>query len=709
MDFVTKILRTVFFDIDRIIFSLIDDIYLLLLKLARTTIFNDYTIQQFAKRVYALVGIFMLFKVTISIVNYILNPDDFSDKEKGFGSIVKNIILSLVLMVLVPYIFSEAYELQSIILEENTIMNLVFGTSGDDERYVNTANSTYADSAGKKIQFTILYTFAQPNYDDFMGDDQYDLIDCRNTYKVCDNNTDIGCSAVGEYKRRLKLHSTTEASGYILELNPACFGVYNSETDEYEQGTTDEDEGILYKLFKDSGYSTAYENYAHGVSQKSFSLFWKKDVILARENNGGNRYLIHYRFLFSTVVGAATAYILFLFCIDIAMRSVKLGFLQMIAPIPIISLCDPKSSKDGMFKKWSSTCFKTYIDLFIRLFSLYFGIYVITIIGEFYDVTTMEPVDDWIVQIFMIIGVLMFAKKLPDFLKDALGFDGGTFKDFKLNPLRRLENDMLGGKVLKKPADLLDKVPGAPLRAVGTFNKKLVGGVDAVKNGNSFKTGFSRVHGETYNSIRKTLDEWMPDSAEARKNREKGEKSQEQRKIRENIGNPAATEINDAMDRLASTIHSAVLGRNYRDADEWKKTDYSSYAKAKMAEDIKQFENAEYRASYEALAKAKLALTEKQQEASDLTSKYQAVLNGQTIVVNGTSYSQTNAAELKKLLDGANASASSAQGKVDNAKAMHEDVKLKYGADAEKEKAIDEWTKSHDWTAGTGGHGGSWS
>lgn len=435
MEFIIKTLRTLFFSLDKVIYGLIDDVYGLLLQLTRTSVFSQETIHQFAERIYALVGIFMLFKVTISLVNYVLNPDDFTDKEKGLGSIVKHVILSLVMIVLVPYIFNEAFELQSIILEENTIMNLVFGSPSSRE--LNISNSSYAESAGQKIQFTIMYAFTQPNYDDFFNDAEYDLADCKHTYvEDTDGNYTFRKTPVFD-------NVASEDSNFIYALNESCWGVYDPNTDTYVE---DGENGQLLGAFKsiDSG-DVVYQNYAQGVAQQSFNMFFRQDVILAKEADG-SRYFVDYKMGISTAVGVGTLYLLLMFCIDIAVRSVKLGFLQMIAPIPILSYCDPKSGKDGMFKKWTSMCVKTYLDLFIRLFALYFGIYVITLIGKFRDVSTGEVVSGWLVSIFMIVGILIFVKKLPDILKESLGLDGGTFKDFKLNPLKRLENDMLGAK-----------------------------------------------------------------------------------------------------------------------------------------------------------------------------------------------------------------------------------------------------------------------
>ncbi len=459
MDFIIKTFRILFFMLDEVIYGLIDDFYALLLQLCRTSIFTQDVISEFAKRVYALVGIFMLFKVTLSIITYILNPDDFSDKEKGFTSIIKHVILSLVLVVITPYIFSEAYDLQTIILEDNTIMNVVFGTPAE----AHMPNTSYVESAGNKIQFTIMYAFAQPNIDDFYTDSNTNLASCATTYKK-DSNGNYEFRALPKYD--IEVASACEAgkSCFIYELNPDCFGSYNADNDTYENGP-------LYNAFnkyesEDSiSGSTVYQNYAQGVAQQSFNMFFRKDIILATvDTDGTKRYIIDYKFGISTAVGIGVLYLLLLFCIDIAVRSVKLGFLQMIAPIPIISYCDPKSKKDGMFSKWLKMCTSTYLELFFRLFALYFGIYVISLIGTFKDVITNQKVDGFFVSVFMIIGILIFVKQLPKILEDSLGIKGSG--KFQLNPFKKLEDEALFGKNITGGAAglLMGRSPGAAFR-----------------------------------------------------------------------------------------------------------------------------------------------------------------------------------------------------------------------------------------------------
>lgn len=47
----------------------------------------------------------MIFKVSFSIIKYIINPDTFSDKEKGMGKVIQNVILVLVSLVCNPTSF----------------------------------------------------------------------------------------------------------------------------------------------------------------------------------------------------------------------------------------------------------------------------------------------------------------------------------------------------------------------------------------------------------------------------------------------------------------------------------------------------------------------------------------------------------------------------------------------------------------------------
>lgn len=163
--------------------------------------------------------------------------------------------------------------------------------------------------------------------------------------------------------------------------------------------------------------------------------------------DSNKKYAIDYKIGMTTIVGLVVLLIIVSFCFDIAVRAIKLGFLELIAPIPIISYVDPKSGKDGMFKKWLKEVGRTWADLFIRLTALFFAVFVIQLTQSDQMFAQVSEYKFWVV-LFIIIGALMFAKKLPKLIEDILGIKLGG--DLTLNPLKKIRENALGGKQLVK-------------------------------------------------------------------------------------------------------------------------------------------------------------------------------------------------------------------------------------------------------------------
>ena len=236
----------------------------------------------------------------------------------------------------------------------------------------------------------------------------------------------------------------TKISYYIysglLSINPSvdengyCDDVY------YKEITEDCDD-FLSKSLKDS-----YMQFELAVRNRNAVKLLDSDNMTAKANGD---YVFDYMYIFSTVVGVVVTLILFNFCIDLAKRSVKLYFFQIIAPLPIVSNMIPGKGEE-MFKKWYKACFSTYLDLFIRLIALFFAVFVI---GIFYS-AIMNSVDAntrtvlgvkvlKVVGIFIILGALMFAKELPQLIQDLTGIklDGS----FTVNPIKKLNQVPLVG------------------------------------------------------------------------------------------------------------------------------------------------------------------------------------------------------------------------------------------------------------------------
>lgn len=426
-----KLMIQFFFAIDKIVYNFIPRIYNLLIDISRTSIFSQADIAEFADRIYKLLAVFMIFKVTFSLIMYVVNPDDFSDKSKGVSKLGTNIIITLCLLVITPYIFNYAYELQVIVLEENTLAKIIMGDDTDN---------SYLNDAGDKMAYISIGPFFSPNTS------LEKLYDCSNLVEK-------------------------DIDGKV-KFNTECSGVSNDE--EY---TNLNDADSLMALTGGNFSETTLKDYIAGVNTSNFGLTFREDLAVATDPENDN-FIMDYKYLFSTVVGVVIILLLLTFCMDIAVRSIKLSFLQLIAPIPIISYVDPKSGKDGMFKNWYKMCFSTYLSLFLRLLALYFAIYIISKVADMkmYDLIDGSYQSSTTVAIFIIIGALMFAKQLPKILEGlGIKLDGNGFT---LNPLKKMEKEMIGGKALSKASKGVGKYAGRLGKGLGAA--ALVGGSSLV-------------------------------------------------------------------------------------------------------------------------------------------------------------------------------------------------------------------------------------
>lgn len=149
---------------------------------------------------------------------------------------------------------------------------------------------------------------------------------------------------------------------------------------------------------------------------------------------GATRYYLYsYLWGISTIVGILMVFMLLGISIDVAKRVFKMIILQIVAPIPIMTLIDPKSkTKDGTFGKWLSMLISTFLDIFIKLGILYVVLMMIQLIvskGLFtnFPEFTDQPLRAAYLIVFLILGLIFFAKEAPKFIKDSLGIkDSGA-------------------------------------------------------------------------------------------------------------------------------------------------------------------------------------------------------------------------------------------------------------------------------------------
>lgn len=452
------LVRNFFANIDIAIYNMIAVVYNLIEDLANTSILSMVDINDFARRIYTLLGLFMLFKISFSIINYIVSPDKMTDNSAGMGSIIKNVIITLVLILIVPTAFNILYDAQAAILTENVIPKFLLGTNGEeiknDENGIEFYMSPICYHFHSKFKDSEEAFSSPPSVED--NGKYISLLTFRNFYQLTNKlpSTEDGVKFVYVY---CGFGQTDLDSSYFLR-SP----IYNAPDEKMP-------DNILDAVF------IAAENV--------FTLVPKFIAGLLGTSRG--EYYIDYSYFVSTICGLFVLLILVSMAFEVAVRSVKLTFLQLISPIPIISYIDPKSGKDGMFKRWYTEVFKTWASLFIRLATVYFGVYLIQKLDGLYLIdSNRQPLSGnfWI-QLFMLIGVLMFCKQLPKLLEELIpGMKGAG--SFTLNPLKNVSENALGGKFLT----------GAAVGA-GAMGLASIGGaganlINSKMNGKNWKESF---------------------------------------------------------------------------------------------------------------------------------------------------------------------------------------------------------------------------
>lgn len=402
---IKQALRTFSCTVAAVIYNFIVDLYNVFMYTARAEILESSFIQGIYNKVGMILGIFMVFKLSFSLIQSLVDPSKFTDEKKGFGGIIKRSVISIVLLGITPSIFNMAFDLQNLVVgSANNTDNIIY------KLIVGKAPSKDAESFGHVIASELYFGFYTEN-------------------------------------EPLKLNQG-------LEVTYPDSGGVQLEVHDYEYLKT--------QILED---------------HMSFS-----DTVDYISITNAGQYVIKWDGLFAIGFGLFMVYILITYCISVATRVIQLAYLQLIAPVPILSyISDP----EGSFKNWTKQCMTTYLDLFIRLAIIYFIITVSTQILQafsevgsvFYESTGLEAgsgTAKWVSR-FLIIGLLMFGKRVPELLKDLFPNFGGGAASI--------------GFGLKNPKKMLEDIPGmgiakgAATFGLGTVVGGAAGMASGIKNG----------------------------------------------------------------------------------------------------------------------------------------------------------------------------------------------------------------------------------
>ena len=158
-------LRSLMLSLCDIIYRLIVFFFDIFMTLGNAQILGEITLSEFYTRVGLILGLFMIFRVTFSLIQYVINPDLMVDKQKGLFNIVKRIFIVIVLLGITRPIFNFAYDVQKEIITSNVIPKVVTGKN------INAADS---GTSFAWYTFNAFYSFDQ-NYVDSVDSDTFSL------------------------------------------------------------------------------------------------------------------------------------------------------------------------------------------------------------------------------------------------------------------------------------------------------------------------------------------------------------------------------------------------------------------------------------------------------------------------------------------------------------------------------------------------------
>lgn len=375
--------RIIFGFLDKLVYSLIKWILFGIFDLASLTT-NSEVFSGIYSRIYVILGIFMAFKLSFSFIKYIIDPESISGKsDRSLSKLLVRTFVMLSALIVLP--------------------SILFGQNGS-EGLLSRAQRAFLPTLPRLLFNVNSVGGLSPS-----------------------NAGDTSESFTKSIEQSADDIAVTTLSGFFAppdELASVCGD----------------------KIAEDA---TPIESLDEFSSNINLSCNRKNDIVIdiAIAHTGTKYYVYSYMWLISTVVGILIIALLLGITLDIAKRVFKMMILEVMAPIPIMSLIDPKGSKDGAFAKWTKSLISTFIDIFLKLGLVYLIIVFIHLIvgnnngrdligggGLFSNFPQNAGFRGIYLEILLILGLIFFAKEAPKFIKESLGFKsdgGGLFDDVK--------------------------------------------------------------------------------------------------------------------------------------------------------------------------------------------------------------------------------------------------------------------------------------
>ena len=379
--------------------------------------------------VYVLIAVFMLFRITISLLEYLIDPDKISDKSVGAGKLITRIIISLVLLLSANFLFDFSKRVEKSLLEGDSILFNIFEKedSGTDGSQVQTK---YCNLNGKNIttidelEDEVLYCIFTSSLESEMKSIIKNISDDSRPIEFLTKDVQSHGVPDIDFFRNNEEYVITAIDDPLIDpfsLKQRIYIYFNKS-----EGTKNETlEGTDGNVVSEKVLA-AFSNKPEDIIGSNLLIDVDAENKIAKAVEHEEMKIINFLAL---IFGICLVVFIIIICIEVVIRQLKLTVLEMLAPIAFVSYMNPN---DKILGNWFQKYIGCYLDLFIKLLAINIGTYLITSIDFSFNDTY-----GGFAFILLYIGVFLFIKTVPNLISDVLGIKnmGGTFKD-SMNALK---------------------------------------------------------------------------------------------------------------------------------------------------------------------------------------------------------------------------------------------------------------------------------
>ena len=264
------------------------------------------------------------------------------------------------------------------------------------------------------------------------------------------------------------------------------------------------------------------------------------------------KYSYTYYFIVSTFVLFIVFKTMIGYALDIITRFFKTLLYQLMAPIAIVEYMI--SGSGGVFEKWKTSVIANYLSLFVRMLSIWFTIFVLSLMtADGLPNGNLLKTDDDLLRAIIVLALIAFMKDLPSYVGQIIGFDLRQ-ESSAMSMVSGAATAVLGaaGAGLMAGTGMI----GNSLRTIGgSLNKNVGSKIAGAIQARSKAENRARQMGLNDNEIKEARNNALRDYG----NQQVAERRSRGNFIR-NVGRTAATGLENNLGNDIATTVSAVTG-----------------------------------------------------------------------------------------------------------------------------------------------------